>query len=141
DPTLLRRDGPICPGTDSVTGRAALERTTIHVPNIQTEATGAHARLMGRSPCTVLGVPLVKDENVLGVIMLFRNVVRPFTERQIALVNTFAEQALIAMENTRLFEEVQARTRELSEALAQQTATSQVLSVISSSPGELDPGF
>src|SRR5437588_5289665 len=77
----------------------------------------------------------------MGAIAMQRTAVRPFTDKQIELVTTFAEQAVIAIENARLFEAEQARTRELSESLEQQTATSQVLRVISSSPGELAPVF
>jgi GAF domain-containing protein/CheY-like chemotaxis protein len=90
---------------------------------------------------TFMAVPIIKEGNPIGVIGCARREVRPFTSRQIALVKTFADQAVIAIENVRLFEAEQERTRELGEALDQQTATSEVLKVVSSSPGQLDPVF
>jgi signal transduction histidine kinase len=137
DPVTLQRLAPIPPGPGSITGRVALERKTVHLPDILADFTGDYSRRYGEVARTGLGVPPLKDQTVVGVIMLFRKSVRPFTERQIALVNTFAEQALIAMENTRLFEEVQVRTRELTETLEQQTATAEVLKVISRSTLDL----
>ncbi len=130
------------PGRGSVIGRTVLEGRPVQIADVladpeytQTEAQKiAHYR-------TLLGVPLLREGVPIGAIALQRTDVRPFTDKQIDLVTTFADQAVIAIENVRLFDEVQARTRELSEALEQQTATSEVLGVISSSPGDLEPVF
>src|SRR5262249_34648466 len=89
----------------------------------------------------ILGVPLLREGNPIGVLAMTRSTARPFTDKQIELATTFADQAVIAIENVRLFDDVQARTRDLSEALEQQTVMSDVLRVISSSPTDLTPVF
>ena len=129
-------------GKGSVIGRTALNRATVHILDAQTDPDYElhEAQKLGGYH-TMLGVPLLREGNLVGVFGLARRTVRPFTEKQIELVTTFADQAVIAIENARLFDEVQARTRDLTESLEQQTATSEVLSVISSSPGELQPVF
>jgi signal transduction histidine kinase len=128
----------------SVRGRTVLERKAIHVLDLQAEAEefpegSAFAKRLGSR--TTLGVPLLREGVAVGTIQLRRAEVNPFTDKQIALLKTFADQAAIAIENVRLFKAEQQRTRELFEALEQQTATSEVLRVISSSPGNLKPVF
>jgi GAF domain-containing protein/CheY-like chemotaxis protein len=136
------RDHPIRPGRGSVLGRVMHEGQTVHVPDVLADPEHAlvEQRRIGRYR-TVLGVPLMREGEAIGLIRLTRSEVQPFTDRQIELATTFADQAVIAIENLRLFEAEQQRTRELAEALEQQTATSEVLHVISSSPGELQPVF
>jgi len=129
-------------GSGSTVGRAARERRTIHVPDLAGDPEYNESPIQRRGRArSRLAVPLLRDDVVFGVILVARDAVRPFTDRQIKLVETFADQAVIAIENTLLFEEVQARTRELTESLEQQTASSEVLSAISRSPGELEPVF
>jgi GAF domain-containing protein len=105
---------PIPPDRGSLVGRTALERRTIHLPDCLGDSEYArHEEQRIGKYRTVLGVPLLRDGVPIGVICLFRTIVKPFTEKQIELVTIFADQALIAIENTRLFEEVQARNRDL----------------------------
>jgi GAF domain-containing protein len=133
---------PLAPARGSVVGRTVQEGSTVHVPDVLTDPEYKLPEWAKQAGIrTGLGVPLLREGSPIGVIFLARSIVRPFTDREIELATTFADQAVIAMENVRLFDEVQARTRELSEALEQQTATSEVLSVIASSPGELEPVF
>jgi signal transduction histidine kinase len=124
---------PFVPARDSATGRAALERKAVHIPNVLVDPEYGLERLRITKVCTALGVPLLRKGEVIGIIGMWHSEVKPFTEKQIGLIETFADQAVIAVENARLFEEVQARTRELTESLEQQTATADVLKVISRS--------
>ena len=136
------RENPIRLTQGSVLGRTMIERKVIYVADVQVDPNYTLTKAMELGHYrTALGVPLLREGAPIGVLMLTRAQVRPFTPKQIELVETFADQAVIAIENARLFDEVQARTRDLSEALEQQAATSEVLKVISSSPGELGPVF
>ena len=133
---------PLKPDEDSIVGRVVLRRKSVHLVDSQADP---HRQLANRSRSgnthTLLGVLLQREGIPIGVLLLQRTVVQAFTDNEIALAETFADQAVIAIENVRLFEAEQQRSRELSESLEQQMATSEVLSVISSSPGELEPVF
>ena len=136
------KDIPIKAERGSGFGRALLEGRVVHIPDVNAdpEYTLTEGQRLGGYR-TVLTIPMLREGVPIGVLSLTRTEVRPFTDKQIELATTFADQAVIAIENVRLFDEVQARTKELSELLEQQTATSEVLQVISSSPGELEPVF
>src|SRR5262245_16495737 len=132
---------PIRPGRHTVAARAALERRTVHIKDAHADPEYTYGVRDFAPHGSLLGVPMLRAGELLGVIVLIMGEVQPFTDKQIELVTTFADQAVIAIENVRLFEAEQQRTRELSESLEQQTATSDILRVISSSPTDVQPIF
>jgi hypothetical protein len=130
----------LTPTRGSIVGRTVLEGKTVHVSDVLADPAytlGDWAKRTGLR--SALGVPLVREGKPIAVMFLARRTVWPFTAKQIELATTFADQAVIAIENARLFEEVQARNGDLSVTLEQQTATSEVLSVISRSKFDLQP--
>ena len=129
---------PLEPGRGTGVGRALLEAKPVQIPDVRAdpEYTWVGAKKLGGFG-TALAVPMLREGNPIGVIALGRTTVRPFTEKQVGLVQTFADQAVIAIENVRLFDNLQARTRELTESLQQQTATADALKVISRSTFDL----
>ena len=135
------RGTPVVPEPGTASGRALLEGRAVHIPDIQADPEYTFEPQRFDAYRTILGVPMLREGVSIGVLALTRSEVRPFTEKQIELVSTFADQAAIAIENVRLFAAEQQRSRELVELLEQQTATSEVLRVISSSAGELEPVF
>jgi len=128
-----------------ITGRALADKAPQHIHDLYGPEGDdfPEGRELSRhqGTRTALSVPLLREGEAIGVISLRRIEVQPFNDKQVALLESFADQAVIAIENVRLFDELQAKTRDLEESLQQQTATSEVLQVISSSPGDLAPVF
>jgi signal transduction histidine kinase len=107
---------PIAPGSRSISARAALERRTVHVPDVQADSGFAYALRDEKPIRTLVAVPMLKGDELLGTITIYRLVARPFTDKQIALLETFADQAVIAIENVRLFNEIEDKNRQLQQA-------------------------
>jgi GAF domain len=130
---------PIPPGTNTLTGRVALESRVVHIPDALADLEYRYGAQPLGGYRAMLGVPLLREETCIGVMAITRKTPQPFTVKQIELVQTFADQAVIAIENVRLFDVAQARTNEVQESLEYQTAISEVLNAISRSPSDIQP--
>jgi GAF domain-containing protein len=142
-----RREPVIRPAPVTSLGRLVATKRVEHTADLRAEKgyvdghPGPVSLVELAGARTVINVPMLKERELIGCIALYRQEVRPFTDKQVALVQSFAAQAVIAIENTRLLSELRQRTTDLTESLQQQTATSEVPQVISASPGELEPVF
>ena len=144
----FQEQNPILPGRGSCAGRAALERRTVQIVDARSDPEYTYGSREVSPFRTLITVPMLRSGELLGAINIVRYEVLPFTDNQIALMETFADQAAIAIENVRLFTELQEKNRavtkahaQVSEALDQQTATAEILRVISSSPTDVQPVF
>src|SRR5262249_58161563 len=144
-PEVIYDRGGIAVNRATVSGRAIVERHTVHVHDLaaqlETEFPESRPYQERWGFRTTLATPLLREGIPIGAIFIRRTEVRPFTAKQIKLLETFADQVVIAIENVRLFKELEDRNRQLTEALEQQTATSEILRVIASSPTDLQPVF
>src|SRR4029434_3559894 len=131
---------PVTPSRGSLIGRTFLERRTVHIEDVVSdpEYEWWESQKIGKYR-TMLGVPLLREGVPLGIIGMWREEGRPFTDKEIEMCATFADQSVIAIENIRLLKELQDRNDQLTESLEQQTATSEILAVIASSPTDVQP--
>ncbi len=137
----VERMYPMRPSPQQLTGRAILSRAVAHIPDVLNDPEYAPDIALAGGWRGALGVPMLREGHPIGAILVTRAQPGPFSERQVQLLKTFADQAVIAIENVRLFQELEARNRDLTESLEQQTATSEILRVISSSPTDVQPVF
>ena len=136
-----RKEFPRAPSVAHVIGRAILNRAVAHIPDVDKDPEYASSLVRTVDYKSAVAVPILRDGRPVGGIVTLRSTAGPFPDRQVELLETFADQASIAIGNTQLFREIREANRDLREALAYQTATSKVMRLIASSPTELDPVF